>query len=232
MSFFQNFPTAIFSLNRNEQRIITDIFRRVVFTTPDNTAVILPYVVLDGETPELVSFKLYGTPLYHWVLLIINEIVDVRTEWPLEDAFITPLVYDKYDFSVFVANPEEYVLGDLVTSSDGGSFTVTEIADTYIGLRSTVGKTFLTIQSILTNVTQEFTGTIISVIDPEEATHHYEDPTTGYQVDFDPSNPLIEAVSNLDYELRENDAKRTIRVVDPRQIATISTSILKAYSTV
>ena len=45
----------------------------------------MPYVIVENETPEMVSYNFYGTPLHHWVILLINEIVNPREEWPISE---------------------------------------------------------------------------------------------------------------------------------------------------
>lgn len=62
---------------------------------------------------------------------------------------------------------------------------------------------------------------ILSVEDPLNTIHHYEDVETGYWVDFDVNllgQGLIRAVSNVDYEYQQNEKKRTIRILDKRYL--------------
>jgi len=66
----------------------------------EKSTVLLPYVVSDGDTPENVSYRFYGTPLYHWVILIINEITDPREEWPLSERQLTEMIALKYPDSL------------------------------------------------------------------------------------------------------------------------------------
>jgi hypothetical protein len=44
---------------------------------------LIPYTIQDGETPELLSLKLYGTKDYHWILMLLNERFDIRKDWPI-----------------------------------------------------------------------------------------------------------------------------------------------------
>lgn len=66
---------------------VTDILFRIV-VKPDfknKASSLMPYVVVEGDTPEIVSYKFYRTPLYHWVVLIVNDIVNPREEWPVSE---------------------------------------------------------------------------------------------------------------------------------------------------
>lgn len=74
---------------------VKNLFRRVklrddlqnVFT------VFNKYQIEDGERPETVAQKLYGSSQYDWVVLVSAGITRVRDEWPLTDK-------DVYDYSL------------------------------------------------------------------------------------------------------------------------------------
>jgi hypothetical protein len=203
--------------------IITDFLRRVSISDKfrENSVVLEDYFTQDGETPEQVSYKLYGTPAYHWVILMVNDITNPREEWPILDAKVTDLVYLKYDFKITVPDGTEYTANDVITSDNDGKFLVSKVVDDVVHMRSQVGKILLTTSNTLTNVTTETEDlTITSIIDPEEDVHHYYDTELGYIVDEDYSMNTV-PVTNYTYEVEENDAKRTIKVLDPALIPTI-----------
>lgn len=82
------FPYISYTLDDyNTEQVVTDIFRRVNFTKEfiENSAFFETYDVLQGETPEQVSYRFYGTTRLHWLILMINNIVDPRFEWPQTD---------------------------------------------------------------------------------------------------------------------------------------------------
>jgi len=202
---------------------ITDFLRRVSISDKfrENSVVLEDYFIQDGETPEQVSYKLYGTPAYHWVILMVNDITNPREEWPILDSKVTDLVYLKYDFIVEVPDGSEYTVDDIITSDNDGTFIVTKVVDDEVYLRSQVGKIILTSSSLLNNTTTETENlTIISITDPEEGVHHYFDSEIGYIVDEDYSVNTV-PVTNYTYEVEENDAKRTVKVLDPALIPTI-----------
>lgn len=45
-------------------------------------------IIMDGETPESLAYKLYKRADLHWTLLYINNIRDPHTEWPMRDGFV------------------------------------------------------------------------------------------------------------------------------------------------
>jgi hypothetical protein len=76
---------------------VTDIFLRVAPQTPiKNVEFLETTYVQDGETPELLAFKMYEREDYHWILLLINNIVDVREEWPRKERDLYSYCLEKY----------------------------------------------------------------------------------------------------------------------------------------
>lgn len=83
---FDDFPQITYSLDDGKSvQIITDVLRRVVLAEEfkNNTAFFEDYEVLEGETPEDVSYRFYGTQNLHWLILMANDIINPRFEWPL-----------------------------------------------------------------------------------------------------------------------------------------------------
>lgn len=98
MSYFKKFPLYITNTGENTSIVMTDFFRRTQFGSRFNdvSVALIPYLVLDGETPESVSNKFYGSPYFHWVVLQVNAIVNRYDEWPLPNKSITDLAKDYY----------------------------------------------------------------------------------------------------------------------------------------
>lgn len=80
--FFQQFPRIAYRID-DSLITVTDIFRRVApldkFIV--NEAFLEKYQIKAGERPEDIAFELYGDPEYHWILLLINNIIDPFNEW-------------------------------------------------------------------------------------------------------------------------------------------------------
>ena len=64
------------------------------------------YEVLGGETPEQLSFRFYGTPDLHWLILLTNNVIDPRFEWPLSEDNLIKQTQSKYgtERDVFTTN--------------------------------------------------------------------------------------------------------------------------------
>jgi hypothetical protein len=84
--FFEKFPSIFYTLDNGKSiQTVTDILRRIVLSPEirKNEAFYDQYDIKDGETPEIVSNYFYGDPQMHWVILMANDIIDPRFEWPL-----------------------------------------------------------------------------------------------------------------------------------------------------
>jgi len=55
-----------------------------------------PYVVKDGERPDQVSFRFYGTPDYDWLILMINDMYNIYDDWPRSTLTIENYIIEKY----------------------------------------------------------------------------------------------------------------------------------------
>lgn len=81
---------------------VTDILRNVNFNTEiiGDIRNLRKYNVVDGDTPEIVSDKLYGTPDHYWVLLLVNQMSNPFYEWPLDNRSMDKYLAEKYGESV------------------------------------------------------------------------------------------------------------------------------------
>jgi hypothetical protein len=94
--YFNNFP-ILRGKFLGEYKGVTDIFRRVGNKFPIKNIVHLETTeIQEGESPELLAYKIYGKEDLHWTLIVVNDIVDVRTEWPLRERDLYKYCLRKY----------------------------------------------------------------------------------------------------------------------------------------
>jgi hypothetical protein len=122
--YFRNFPEIRYSLDDGDTSfIITDFFRRVR-ADQRNIASSLAYDEYDireNETPEILADKLYNDSTLHWIILLVNDIIDPRWDWPLDTTVFTDYVGTKYGLSNLNAlHHYENDRGDVVHSSFAG----------------------------------------------------------------------------------------------------------------
>jgi len=107
--YFESFPLISYTLDdSNSTQVVSDIFRRVILSKEflDNNSYFETIDVLDGETPEQLAFRYYGSQNLHWLILLTNSIIDPRFDWPLSSDNLYKLVVSKYgtEKDVFTIN--------------------------------------------------------------------------------------------------------------------------------
>ena len=100
MSFFKQFPNATYQFEPGTSTNITDIFRHV--DVNDRLASDINsytyYEIEDGERPDNVSQKLYGTPDFYWTFFIVNEsLKNGIDDWPKAYSAIEAELQLEYD---------------------------------------------------------------------------------------------------------------------------------------
>jgi len=108
-NLFEAFPRIAYTLDDGDtEQVVVDIFKRVVLSKEfqENSAYFETYDVNHGETPEELSFRFYGTESLHWLILMTNNIVDPRFEWPVSEENLLKVVEDKYggENNIFAIN--------------------------------------------------------------------------------------------------------------------------------
>jgi len=107
--FFEAFPLISYTLDDGDsEQVVKDIFRRAILSKEfiENNSYFETYDILDGETPEELSYRYYGTQDLHWLVLLTNNIQDPRFEWPLSNDDLYKHVVSKYgtEKDVFTIN--------------------------------------------------------------------------------------------------------------------------------
>ena len=99
MSYFSKFPKLNYDIKGdNKLELFTHILKRVKLHTvaTTNTQLFDYYQVNQGEKPEDIAFKYYGDATLHWVILLVNDIVDRFHQWPMTVPQFEKFVADKY----------------------------------------------------------------------------------------------------------------------------------------
>jgi Base plate wedge protein 53 len=97
--FFQKIPTIGFDIDGSgEKTLAVDILQRIKMRDVllNNYLIFYTYTVKDGETPEMIADKLYGSSQYHWIVLLANNIVDPFYDWPMNQDDLIETIRAKY----------------------------------------------------------------------------------------------------------------------------------------
>ena len=97
--YFANFPLIPYdNYGTGDFRLTPNILKRIAVRANIKTTTSLfdTYDVKEGETPEMIADKLYGNPEFHWVVLMINDVVDRYHQWPMSRRQFLAHLNDKY----------------------------------------------------------------------------------------------------------------------------------------
>ena len=104
MAYFDNFPKVLlpsFSDNRTSTTDFvanTNIFKRGKIRDDifESSVAFDKYSIVGDDRPDNVAQKLYGSPDLDWVVLISNNIINVRDEWPMGQNEFQRYLENKY----------------------------------------------------------------------------------------------------------------------------------------
>lgn len=55
------------------------------------------YAIEDGERPDILADKIYGSPKYDWVILLTNNLINAQYDWPLSNYDLNKTLEKEYD---------------------------------------------------------------------------------------------------------------------------------------
>ena len=105
MGYFNELPNLDYlsqlpDVNSNETYItVKNLFKRAKLRT-DIVNVITAfdyYQIEDNQRPDVIAQKLYGDAELDWVILITNNITNIREEWPLSNQNLYNHMIEKYE---------------------------------------------------------------------------------------------------------------------------------------
>jgi len=206
--YFNYFPKTVYSLDdTNNVDVVTSIVSRFAFESSfrDNTAVYYEYNVQDSDTPEIIANKFYGDSEKHWVVLMLNQIIDPQFDWPLDQRTIISYINEKYSANASVgqsgvswaqANIHSYYKVETRTTNS----TNTEL-QTKLQVDS---NTYANVAASTTNLLLEDGNSITITISKETKTYY-------------------------DYEVEQNETKRTIKLLKPEFVSPIEDELRAVF---
>ena len=198
MSYFRELPDILYQSNllhkvsSQEYIQIKNIFRRVKIQDwiQDNVQFFNKYTIRDGERPDTMAERLYGTSERDWIIILTAGITNIRNDWPLSN-------YDLYRY---------------VEAKYGTDLNAVHHYET-IEVRDNKGRLILPAGQ---RVDQNFT---IPTPYDASATNFYigvrpQSDNIDYRSVNSDINPVT-GVSNYEYETQLNESKRRIEVMKP-----------------
>ena len=103
MAFFQKLPHLLYAskitkAGCGDYTRVKNVFR--MYKLSDNAKrhalQFYKYQIPEGSTPEMVAMDIYNSPNFHWVVLMVNEIIDVYEGWPKNRDVLEKFTIEKY----------------------------------------------------------------------------------------------------------------------------------------
>jgi hypothetical protein len=223
--YFQGFPTIQYDIDDDRHFIeVVDIFRTVrpKKSLKDDLLLYSKYTIKDGERPDHVSQKLYGSTDYYWTFFMVNEkLVNYHTDWPQSRQELEDYIAVKYDgYALTVEND----ISTLFTKNEtiqglisGATATITQKdcnTDT-IRIKNVVGE--FRANELIRGLTSEDVVRITGQIPFADATHHYEGPNSTIT---DKNNGI--PITYSEYEFNLNEEKAELKIIRPEYIMRVS----------
>ena len=97
--YFEAFPVIEYAFDGDDAtKLVVDIVRRIR-VRPDalvDGAIFYNYQVQDGDNPEIIADRYYGSSKYHWVVMLMNLVSDHVYDFPLGGSNFDRMIKDKY----------------------------------------------------------------------------------------------------------------------------------------
>lgn len=203
--YFNYFPTTFYNSSNTSLSLdtVTNIIARFSFENElkENSSIFYPYDIQDGDTPEIIANKYYGSPEKHWVVLMFNDIIDPQYDWPLDQRTFITYVNDKY-------------------SANGAANTTVQSGIVWAQSTNNVKTYYKTVARVSSEPTRE---TITEQIEIDANT--YANVTTSSSTyTLQNGKTVTETVSKskltyYDYEVEQNESKRKIKLLKAEYVA-------------
>ena len=205
--YFNYFPKTVYTLNSLDVETVTNITSRFGFeqSFKDNSAVYYEYDIQDSDTPEIIASKFYNSPERHWAVLMINNIVDPQFDWPLDQRTIISYINEKYS----------------ANASVGQSGTTWAQANIH---------SYYKVETRISNSTEAQLQSKLQI----DANTYANVAATTSNLTLDDGNSITitttkETKSYYDYEIEENEAKRTIKLLKPEFVSSIEEELRNVF---
>lgn len=121
--YFSKFPILQYPVKDGTSTrfaFVRNLMRRIAMSESLKTdgGVFVEYQLKDGERPEHIAERVYGDPMFHWLVLLVNETLDPYHDWCKSESAMEEYIMKKYGgHSVYVTNnSDEFVYDSAIVS--------------------------------------------------------------------------------------------------------------------
>ena len=190
--------------------------------------------IIDGERPDLLSKRLYGTELFHWTFLLVNpQIKNIWDDWPMSSSQLIEYCTNKYQYLAADTSTDlvnKFLIGETVTGSVSGATGILKeihVNMGYVVIEKTLG-TFTETGETITGLTSTSSAVANFIKSQAYAPHHHIDDSTKAWVKRRASG--TSAYSYIDYESAVTEQNRAIKCIKPLHIRSVANQFIAEMS--
>jgi hypothetical protein len=250
-------PYSYFPVSLYNDVLVTDILKKFKLSDKFKKSVAVEnYRIKEEDTPESLAYLLYGNTQLSWLILMLNDIKDRNNEWPYSFENLENKINKTYNTSALYFYDSDFTVNISTVNSlsiNGHNYGIKSIDPNlnkivtiekippYIGTGDFVQMTFRDSRILArTNPRRIVYEDSYSIHHFEDADGDYTDPRSTvddreYQEEYSyiyqyASQQAEEyVITNRDYELLANDAKRDVILLLPEYKNAIVSKISRLF---
>lgn len=210
MKYFKEIPNIAYpnlEADDNTYVVLKNLMTRSAFLQDivENTGVFYEYEVKEDETPEIIAHKLYGSVERFWIVLLFNKLMNPFYDFPLNSTQLNSLFESKYGYDAETAQTTLHHYERWVSRAvQLNGVTQTTELDKYV-----------------ISAYEQDPDTGLATLNPYlpgiGSRTVYESTTEAIDDNYSIATVYsIKSVTVYDYEFDLNEAKRSIKLLDPK----------------
>lgn len=208
--YFNYFPKTLYGYQEGSADAVTNLTAKAKFEDKfmDTSVAFYEYTVSDGQTPELIAGEIYDDTEKHWSILMVNDVINPQNDWLMDQKSLTLYIDKKYRDRANLSNNET------------GLEWAQENNHSYYKIETQTNKTYDT--------------KVVTKIEIDQNTFaNLTSSTTDYVLNNgDKISVRIEKEqkSYFDYEVEENEKKRSIKILKREVVSVLDTELKRVFS--
>jgi hypothetical protein len=100
--YFKNIPGIYYLFDIGGEQVLKPMLDithniRIRKSILENISLYDEYDIQEGETPEIIADKVYGSSEYHWIIMLCNQRYDYLSDFPMTERALKDYVFEKYE---------------------------------------------------------------------------------------------------------------------------------------
>ena len=190
--------------------------------------------VIDGERPDHLSQRLYGSSQYHWTFLLLNpQIKNIWDDWPMKFSQLVQYCTNKYQYLAADTDTDlnnKFILGETVRGSVSSALGIVKeihVNMGYVVIEKTSG-TFTITGETIQGITSTDSADANFIKSQAYAPHHHVNDSTQAWVKRAASGTT--PYTYIDYESAITEQNRNIKVIKSENISDVARQFARAMN--